>query len=176
MSPKLSDVRALGWHGIPRSYGHKTAAAALVFTQLCLKISSRIRHKFLLHNLLEGTLHHSLQLTGGIQLPPLPRPRATVPFQRSQHLRGVATALRPSGLKRHLVSRLPWKFCLLSRLHSGEGQQTCHPLALGSHQACPREMSLGIPSPALPPTLATRLVALSPPGLPLDKFIQNAKK
>lgn len=133
--------------------------------------------EFLLHSLLEGTLHRSLQLTGGIQL-------GLSLDQELQYLsrgpstsRGVATALlRPSGLKHHLVSRLPWKFCLLSRLHSGEGQQTCHPLALGIHQACPRERSLGTPSPALPPTLATRLVALSPPGLPLDKLIQNAKE
>lgn len=32
------------------------------------------------------SLHHSLQLIGGIQSHPIPRPRARAPFQRSQHL------------------------------------------------------------------------------------------
>ena len=46
--------------------------------------------------------------------------------------------------------RLPRSRCVLARPCPGDGQQTCHPLPLGSHQACPRELSAAAP-PQYPP-------------------------
>lgn len=90
VSLKLSDVRTLGWHGLPLSHGHEMAAVALAITLTVFKGKQQGRTQ---GNSFSTTfqrnhhsLHPSLQLIGGIQSHPIPRPRARAPCQRSQHL------------------------------------------------------------------------------------------